>query len=126
MLGADPELRELVADMNAVFDTDSKANGSTVFPVFQPMFDDVTDQRIGVHPAFELADNVVALLDPHSPGNVATDRSIDPRLDQEAAHDQVRDLRRLDHHVENVSEPATIAPAWRRGHAEQVCIRVKA
>src|SRR5215472_11454969 len=119
MLGADPELRELVADMNAVFDTDSKANGSTVFPVFQPMLDNVTDQRIGVHPAFELADNVVALLDPHAPGNIAIDRRIDPRSDQEAADDQIRDLRRLDHRVEDVSEAATIAPAWCRGHAEQ-------
>src|SRR5215469_482329 len=48
MFGADTELLELVADMDAVLNADSEAHGSTTLAVLQPMFDDVTDQCIGI------------------------------------------------------------------------------
>ena len=40
-------------------------------------------------------------------------------------YDQVRDLGRLDHNVEDISEPATVASAGCCGHAEKVCVRVE-
>src|SRR5215467_5792810 len=56
---------------------------------------------------------------------VAHSAYIDARFDQEAADDQVRDLRTLDHRDEDVSEAAAIAPTRGCGHAEQRCTRIQ-
>src|SRR5262249_22120803 len=117
VLGADTGLEKFVADMDRVLHTDSEADGPPTLAVFQPMLDDVTDQGVGVHPTFELPDDVVALLSANAV-QIGVDRRIDSRLDQVSADDQVRDLRALDHGGEDVAEPAAIASTWRRGHAE--------
>src|SRR5262245_44433596 len=116
MLGPDAGSHQLVADMDAMLDADRERYRAPALAVLQPMLDDVADQLAGIHPALELADDVVAL-----PGLDATqiriDRRVHPRLDQEAANDEFRDLRALDHGVEDVAEPSTVAATWRCGHA---------
>jgi hypothetical protein len=47
-------------------------------------------------------------------------------LTKEAADNQFRDLRRLDHHIEQITEPATVAAAWGGRHAQQHGVRIQA
>jgi len=63
-----------------VLDTDSKGDRASALPVLQPMLDDVTDQRVGIHAAFELTDDVVALLRAHA-SEIWIHWRIDARLD---------------------------------------------
>src|SRR5262249_12643886 len=118
VLGANTGLYELVADMDRVLDTDSEADRSPALAVLQPVLDHVPDQVVGVHATLKLTDNVVALLSSNAT-EIGIDRRIDSRPHQEAAHDQVRDLRALDHRVEDVAETATVTSTRCCGHAEQ-------
>src|SRR5262249_34845938 len=124
VLGANTGLYELVADMDRVLDTDSEADRSPALAVLQPMLDHVTDQVVSVHATLKLTDNVVALLSSNAT-EIGIDRRIDSRPHQKAAYDQVRDLRALDHRVEDVAETATVASARCRGHAEQRRVRIE-
>src|SRR5262249_40265873 len=76
VLSADTGLDKFVADMARVLDADREADGSPALAVFQPVLDNVADQRVGVHPALKLTDDVVALLRPHA-AEVGIDRGID-------------------------------------------------
>src|SRR6201989_3001137 len=120
MFGADTGLIEFVLNVRAVFDADSEDDGPAALAVLLAMLDDVADESVRVHPAFELTDNVVALLDPHASGDVDVNRRIDPGSNQESADDQIRDLRALDHRIEDVAEPLAVAPARCCRHAGQV------
>jgi hypothetical protein len=57
---------------------------------------------------------------------IGIDGGIDPGFHQEAADNQFRDLRRLDHHIEQIAEPATVAAARCCRHAQQHGVRVEA
>src|SRR5262249_41746765 len=109
VLGANTGLYELVADMDRVLDTDSEADRPPALAVLQPVLDHVPDQVVGVHATLKLTDNVVALLSSNAT-EIGIDRRIDSRPHQEAAHDQVRDLRALDHGLEDVAEASTVPP----------------
>ena len=54
-----------------------------------------------------------------TPLQIGIDRRVDLRLHEEAAPDQVRDLRTFDHGLEDAAEPAPVATARRGGQAEQ-------
>jgi hypothetical protein len=96
----------------------SKRDGAAALAVLMPMLDDVADQRFGVHAASELRNHVVSFFNPHAL-QVGVDWRVHARFHEIAADDQVCDLRAFDHHIEQITEPATVTSTRCCGHPEQ-------
>ena len=118
MFSGNASVQELIADGDRVRHINGEGDGSALLAVFMPMFDNVADQLGGVHPAGELRDDVVALLGSHA-FEIGIDGRIDSGFHEIAANNQFRDLRRLNHHVEQIAETSTVATARSRRHAQQ-------
>jgi hypothetical protein len=88
------------------------------------MLHDVADKPFGVHATGQLRNHVISLLDPHA-FQVRIDWRVHARFHEIAADDQVCDLRALNHHIEQITEPATVAAAWGCRHAEQRGLRIE-
>src|SRR5262249_17132290 len=116
---------ELISNVDRMRDIDREGYGAPPLAVLQPVAYHVADQFGGVHARRERRDDVVALLDAHALGDVLIDWREHPCSDEEAEPDQFRDLRRLDHRLEDVPEPAPVAAARRGGEAEQHGVRVQ-
>src|SRR5215510_8792763 len=125
MLGADAGSNELISNVDRMRHIDREGYGAPALAMLQPVAYHVADQFGGVHARRERGDDVVALLGAHALGDVLIDWGEDPCSDEEAEPDQFRDLRRLDHRLEDVPEPAPVAAARRGGEAEEHGVRVQ-
>jgi hypothetical protein len=108
VLRGDAVGEELAGDMAAVPDAGSEANSRASLGVFHPLRDDIANEGVGIHPAFELVASIVAGSRFHSAQVHVLGE--DDRLDQEAEVDQVSDLWSLHDAREDGAETAAISP----------------
>ena len=115
MLGSNVELQEGVPDVDRVRDIDGEGDRPPALPVLQPIGNHISDELVGIHPRRQGRHDIVAGLRSHALGDVVIDRRVDLRRDQMPELYQLRDLRRLDHRLEDIAEPAAVTTARRCG-----------
>ena len=118
VLGAHTGLDEFIPQMDRMRDVDGEGHRLPALAKLVPVRDDVADQFRPIHAVGKLGFDIVAGLDANA-CQIGIDRRIDAGLDQKSLLDQRRDLRAFDDGLEDPTESAPVAAAWRCRQAQE-------